>query len=80
MITKTYEQLMEQETKRKEYRDAYNKRPEVKAKRAAYMKERNQMGRELLRMFKAGDLQMAPTGGTRVDMGTGKVEEVVEQY
>lgn len=57
------QQLVLADMKRKEYRDAYNQRPEVKAKRAEYMKKRNAEMRELMRLFKAGKL-----GGTRVDM------------
>lgn len=70
---KTIQQLIADELKRKEYRNRYNQRPEVKARQAAYMKTRNQEMRAVFQAFKDGRLAAGPTGGTRVDMGTGDV-------
>lgn len=69
---KTVEQLIADELKRKAYRDLYNQRPEVKAKRAEYMKTRNAEQRAVFAAFKAGKLNFGPAG-TRVDMSSGQV-------
>lgn len=69
-----YERMMkalEADRKRREYRDEYNQRPEVKAKRAAYMKRRNAEIREMARLYRE---HMA---GTRVDLTTGEKHGVV---